>query len=139
MLFSFRRNFFIAIIALQFVACSETTEDPATTTTAEVKLIGPDAFEELITSTPSVQLVDVRTPGEWEQGVIASPLKFDWNAGEFTQRINELNKQQPVAVYCRSGNRSAGATQLLADKGFQQIYELDGGIKAWEAAGKPVN
>ncbi len=49
-----------------------------------------------------------------------------------------LDPGKPVVVYCRSGKRSAKATELLQSAGFTKVHDMDGGITAWQKAGKPV-
>ena len=76
------------------------------------------------------QLLDVRQPKEYEEGHLAGakliPLK------ELPGRLDELEKGKPIIVYCAIGGRSKAATQLLAGKDFASVYNMAGGIKAWE-------
>ena len=76
------------------------------------------------------QLLDVRQPGEYEQEHLAGarliPLK------ELPGRVAELDPDQPVLVYCAIGGRSRAAAQYLNGQGFNQVYNLSGGIKAWQ-------
>lgn len=86
----------------------------------------------------TVQLVDVRTPEEFAEGHIKGAKNinvFDRNFIEEAQE--ELDKSRPVAVYCRSGKRSADAARLLTAKGYH-IANLEGGILAWKQAGEPI-
>lgn len=75
------------------------------------------------------QLLDVRQPKEYEEGHLAGakliPLK------ELPGRLEELEKEKPVIVYCAVGGRSKAAAQLLAGKDFASVYNMAGGIKAW--------
>ncbi|MGN0187240.1 MAG: rhodanese-like domain-containing protein [Paludibacteraceae bacterium] len=99
--------------------------------------VDADAFEQLIADS-TVQLVDVRTSAEYEQGHIADALLIDFKSADFEAiSIERLDKSRPVAVYCRSGKRSAAAAQRLADNGFE-VYNLRGGILEWTQGGKPV-
>ena len=99
--------------------------------------IDVDAFAQLITKA-DVQLVDVRTPAEFAQGHIADALLIDFKAADFDALCAEkLDKSRPVAVYCRSGKRSAAAAQRLAAAGFT-VYNLQGGILEWIGSGKPL-
>lgn len=80
----------------------------------------------------SVQLLDVRTPQEYEQGHIKGAVNIDIYDANFLSDANkELDKTQPVAVYCRSGKRSADAANRLAADGYN-VTNLSGGILAWE-------
>ncbi len=99
--------------------------------------IDVDAFAQLITKA-DVQLVDVRTPVEFQQGHLADALLIDFKAADFDALCAEkLDKSRPVAVYCRSGKRSAAAAQRLAAVGFT-VYNLRGGILEWIGSGKPL-
>jgi rhodanese-related sulfurtransferase len=87
----------------------------------------------------SVQLLDVRTPGEYANGHLKNTLLANWNdAKEFDRRIAFVDKNKPVYVYCLSGGRSAAAAEKMRKEGYLQVYELDGGINAWKAAEKPL-
>lgn len=82
-------------------------------------------------------VLDVRTPEEYTQdGHIAGSLLMPLS--DVPQRMNELDKDQPIACFCRSGNRSRAACEQLASNGFSKLVNVDGGITAWRAAGYPV-
>lgn len=101
--------------------------------------LSAEAFEKGIHQPDSVQLLDVRTPGEYKTGHIGNALLADWNdAAEFNRRVAFINKQKPVYVYCLAGGRSAAAAKKLRESGFTEVYELTGGTNAWKAAGKPL-
>ena len=105
-------------------------------TGAVTTLSVPD-FAKKITDT-SIVLLDVRTPGEFASGHIAGATNIDFESGTFPADIQKLDKTKTYAVYCRSGNRSAQATALMAKDGFKSIFNLDGGINNWQGAGKEV-
>lgn len=95
-------------------------------------------FAEQMKTVNQVQLIDVRTPGEYADGHLQGATLINAQDGKFAQRVSELDTQQPVFVYCRSGRRSAMAAQRLAEMGFVQVIDLRGGIMAWSAKGLPV-
>ena len=78
----------------------------------------------------SFQLLDVRQPREYEQGHLAGALLMP--VKEVTTRIAELDREKPVLVYCHSGVRSKAACQLLLAEGFREVYNMSGGIVAWQ-------
>ena len=79
-----------------------------------------------------VQLVDVRTPGEYGAGHIDDAVNFDLsNRNAFMKQIETLDKDQPVYLYCLVGSRSAYAAKILRDKGFTKIYDYSGGYNDW--------
>lgn len=95
-----------------------------------------DEFEKAI-SKDSVQVLDVRTPGEYTSGHIKNTLLANWNdKAEFDRRISFIDKSKPVYVYCLAGGRSAAAAEKMRSIGFEKVYELQGGINAWKAADK---
>ena len=79
-------------------------------------------------------LVDVRTPEEFAQGALPNAVNISVSALDFPIKINRLQKDQPILIYCKSGGRSAQAVVFMKAFGFSKIYELEGGISAWEAA-----
>jgi rhodanese-related sulfurtransferase len=81
------------------------------------------------------QLVDVRAEHEWEAGRIAGAVHLP--LAELAERTGELDKDRPVVLYCRGGNRSTMATDALADAGFKAA-KLTEGIVCWEEAGLPL-
>lgn len=90
---------------------------------------GNEDFAKTI-SKKSTQLVDVRTPQEYEAGHIPGALNIDVRSADFDTQVAKLNKKKPVAVYCRSGVRSRIAASKLAGMGFT-VYNLDKGINGW--------
>lgn len=79
-----------------------------------------------------VQLLDVRTPKEWNQGTINGALKVNVTANGFETKADEvLDKSKEVYVYCRSGGRSLVASKLLKEKGYK-VYNVEGGYIAWK-------
>jgi rhodanese-related sulfurtransferase len=82
--------------------------------------------------------LDVRTPEEYAGGHLSGATNVDVNAADFGARIGRLTRTSTYLVYCHSGNRSARATAQLHELGFGHVYELTGGIAAWEQAGQPV-
>ena len=95
-------------------------------------------FADYLNKDKSVQLVDVRTPDEYADGHIRGAKDIDiYNADFLPTALKTLDKSRPVAVYCRSGKRSADAAAKLASDGYR-VTNLEGGILAWTAAHRPV-
>ena len=100
--------------------------------------LSADEFEKAI-SKDSVQLLDVRTQGEYISGHIKNTLWANWNdKDEFARRIAFVDKNKPVYVYCLAGGRSAAAAEKMRAMGFENVYELKGGINAWKAGDKKL-
>ena len=80
-----------------------------------------------------VQLIDVRTAEEYNSGHIKNAVNLDiFNRNAFTAYAKELDVNQPVFLYCRSGSRSRSASKLLVGLGFKEIYDLKGGYINWK-------
>ena len=94
------------------------------------KSVSTSAFKELIGNS-KVQLLDVRTPKEFELHKIEGALLINFYDADFEEQVNaQLDISIPVAIYCRSGVRSVDAGLLLMDKGFT-VYNLKEGIISW--------
>ncbi|MGB8339630.1 MAG: rhodanese-like domain-containing protein [Burkholderiales bacterium] len=81
-------------------------------------------------------LIDVRTDAEVARGKIHGALHIPLNM--LPVRLSELDKKQPLVFCCQMGGRSAQACQFAVAQGFSKVYNLQGGMSAWLAAGKPT-
>ncbi len=87
----------------------------------------------------NIQLLDVRTAGEYQSGHLKNALLADWNnEAQFQDRIQYLDKKKAVYVYCLSGARSSAAADWLHQQGYTHVVSLQGGINAWKQANKTV-
>lgn len=94
-------------------------------------------FAELIADT-NVVVLDVRTAAEFAEGHIQRAILIDQGQSDFVEKAKAtLPKGKTIAVYCRSGRRSASAAGRLADVGYKCV-NLKGGIIAWQGANMPV-
>ncbi len=86
-----------------------------------------------------VTLIDARTRKEWDEGRLEGAERIEIAAEDFDEKaVADLDRDEPVLVYCHSGGRSAKAAERLEKLGFKKVYDLKGGILAWKAAGKKV-
>lgn len=86
-----------------------------------------------------VLLVDVRTEEEFLAGTIEGAINVNWKDRYFPETVvKEVSNDKPVAIFCRSGNRSSRAQAVMQYAGFTKVYNLSTGFKGWEAAGFPV-
>ncbi|MCC6612872.1 MAG: rhodanese-like domain-containing protein [Anaerolineae bacterium] len=109
---------------------------PATPEGVTLASITPADYEtQFAASGAEHLLVDVRTPEEFAEGHIPGAVNI--SVQTLPDRLNEIPRDIPVVVYCRSGNRSGQASQILAQAGYETIYDL-GAITAWQAAGLPI-
>ncbi len=97
-----------------------------------------DAFESMLKKDSTIQLLDVRTPEEFQEGHLAHAQNMNVEDANFGDKISQLDKNRPVMVYCLKGSRSANAADQLSTIGFLKVYDLQGGIAAWNKAGKSV-
>jgi rhodanese-related sulfurtransferase len=107
------------------------------TSNEATKKVDPVEFSEVIAE-PGVIILDVRTPEEFNAGHIENAININVADSNFSSEVSKLDKNATVAVYCRSANRSAVATKEMAELGFTDMYDMQGGIIDWEAAGGPV-
>lgn len=84
-------------------------------------------FVRVYKATPNAQLLDVRTPSEWENGKIEASACVDYMSSDFKKNVAKLDKSKPIFVYCAAGGRSAKASKILQDAGFKKVYNLTGG------------
>jgi rhodanese-related sulfurtransferase len=83
-------------------------------------------------------IIDVRTPEEFAEGHIEGAVLVNFQDNDFRDKVGELDRDKTHLIYCRSGARSAGARDVMAELGFHEIYNMLNGILGWEAAGHPV-
>lgn len=91
---------------------------------------------ELNAARPDLQIVDVRAPAEWEGGHV--PGATHLFLPELREKAGQLNKEQPVAVYCDSGYRASIGASILKQEGFRAVSNVPGSWQAWKKAGLPI-
>ena len=91
----------------------------------------PEQLRQRLETGEPLLLIDVREPYEWQianleaQGAQLIPL------GDLADRLDTIDTDQEIVLYCRSGSRSASAQQHMRSRGFERVYNLRGGINAW--------
>jgi hydroxyacylglutathione hydrolase len=98
--------------------------------------IGQMSVHELNERKSSLQVLDVRSPGEWKKGRVAGARHIF--LPELRKRIGELDRTKPTAVYCGSGYRASIATSILKPEGFDELWNVPGSWEAWKKAKLPV-
>jgi rhodanese-related sulfurtransferase len=122
---------FLLICTLLFLAGCGTSAQTG-------KEVNADEFEKGM-SGKDIQLLDVRTAGEYRNGHLKGALQANWNnTKEFEERVVALDKSKTVYIYCLSGVRSHDAAGWMRSKGFSNVVELKGGFSSWKAGNKPV-
>ena len=103
-----------------------------TASSDNIEILDVATFKEAIT-TEKVQLVDVRTGLEHRGGHIESAVNIDFfDRANFNENFAGFDREKPMYLYCRSGNRSQRTAKKLLKIGFKKIYDLKGGFKAWK-------
>jgi len=92
-------------------------------------------FKALMDSLSDEVVLDVRTLGEVQGGIIPGALHMDYNSPDFNGKALTLDKTKPILVYCLSGGRSASAAAYLRENGFAKVVELAGGSLQWKNQG----
>jgi len=108
----------------------------ACTETKTTSLLSPVDFDTQYRATEGAILLDVRTVEEVNAGALAGAINIVYDDA-FAEKLSHLEKK-PIFVYCGSGIRSAKGAAILKEKGYNSVFEMDGGMKAWKAAGLPV-
>ncbi len=122
--------FFITFIYLSIILSSCQAQ-----TSKNIQLLEAPAFAEKIKNTPNAQILDVRTPQEFAGDHIENAKNINWLNADFATNAATLDNTKPVFVYCKAGSRGNKAAAKLEEMGFTNIYDLQGGILKWEAAG----
>jgi rhodanese-related sulfurtransferase len=132
---SLRLTFAASLAALLLLgACGGSTA-----TDSKLELTSVDDIAEIIASPPEdLVILDIRTQEEFDAGHLAGAIIVDYYASDFEAQLRQLDLTVPYVMYCNSGNRSANALALMDSVGFEEVYEMDGGIQAWFAAGGAV-
>jgi rhodanese-related sulfurtransferase len=117
----------ILFVGITLIGCS---------TNQKSSVVNIDQGLELIENEKKLQLIDVRTPGEYSEGHLENSINIDiYDFENFEIEVNKLSKDQPVLIYCKSGSRSKEATDQLIALGFEEVYDLQGGITKWISSG----
>lgn len=124
----------VLLLLSTLLACenqSPTNENLAT--------IAPAVFAEKLQE-DGVIILDVRTEGEFQEGHVEGALQHDYyETDSFKGFLEGLDKSKTYLIYCRSGGRSGTTLDMMAQMGFDKVYNLDGGFNAWKAANLPVS
>ena len=121
-------SFTLLLLSFVFVACQNSSQ---TATTANEKSaytqLSVEEFKAKLATVEKPQLIDVRTPREFEQGNIPGSKMINFKDRTFAAEMAKLDKNRPLFIYCQSGGRSLkGCNQDVTD-GFIEVYELTGG------------
>jgi rhodanese-related sulfurtransferase len=127
-----------AFLNVMLAGAAETpAQKPSASAAKPFKNVGAEEFDKLRQNKTNVVL-DVRTPKEYAAGHIPGAVLIDFNSPDFEKEIARLDKNKTYLVHCQGGVRSAKACGKLEKLDFPHLYNLEGGMKAWEKAKKPI-
>jgi phage shock protein E len=118
----------VTVVVLAVAACSGPT-------TTAVRAVGA---QEAVVLLDGRTVIDVRTPAEAAEGMVAGAVNIDFEAPDFRERVAELDRDGSYLLYCRTGNRSAQAAAIMAELGFTDVVD-GGGFDGLVAAGAPTS
>lgn len=125
-------------LSLGLMACSGAPVPSGAQDTSPVhEVLAPAAFKERLAGDPG-PLIDVRTPEEWNEGVIQGAQLLDYFDAGFRDAVLRTPHDRPVYLYCAAGGRSYKAALYMMQNGYTRIVELDGGMDAWRETGQMV-
>ena len=128
----------LAVAAITGVsACTSSAPASSSSSPATGQHVAASDFSTAM-KTPSTVVLDVRTPAESASGHLPAGQNINIKGSDFVNRIAGLDKNATYAVYCRSGNRSGTALAQMSAAGFTHVYDLAGGIGAWQNMGGPM-
>lgn len=93
--------------------------------------ITAEQAQKLIAFDQNIQVLDIRTPGEFENGSVPGAINIDFRGSDFKEQIAQLDRATPYVVHCASGGRSGSSLELFKELGFQRIYHMTDGFNGW--------
>jgi len=123
----------LTVLPIVLMSCNSNENESSIENQYVIENINAAKFKEKLENSDNHVLIDVRTPDEFDSGHINSALNIDIYNSNFENEISKLEREKPVFLYCRSGGRSATAANKLKELGFKTIYNLEGGITAWNS------
>jgi rhodanese-related sulfurtransferase len=133
-----KKAYLIAVVMMSWIAGANAADQSnSATSKTSVQHVNPKLAQQLIVD-KKVIVLDLRTPTEFKAARIKGAANIDCLAPDFEERIKGLDKSKSYLVHCASGGRSTRSLSTFQRQQFQSIYHLDGGIKAWEKDGLPL-
>jgi phage shock protein E len=133
---------FVAALALTNIRAEDKPAKPdsagATAPAKKYKDIDAETFDKMRKSEKNAVVLDVRTRDEYKNGHIPGSVLLDFNSPDFEKELGKLDKNKTYLVHCAVGGRSARACKKMGALDFSKVYNLEGGMGAWDKAGKPV-
>lgn len=129
--------FIAVLLIISLTSCGEKKNATTTQTKVENEL-SVQEFAAKIQSDTTIQLVDVRTWGEYMERHLKNAKWIDYYKPDFMELVKVLDPEKPVYLYCRTGRRSFEALRKMENAGFKNVVHLKGGITAWQSENMPT-
>lgn len=128
-------NRLVSLLLFQLLITSCSHQGKSTTN--YVNLSAEDALELIETNSGNDKfvLLDTRTISEYHAGHLKNSTFINYNSGDYWKQIVELDTTKSYLIYCHSGGRSKNTARFMAKNGFQQVYNMKGGIVSWKRKG----
>ena len=117
------------LVALSFALCAQSKV---------YRDVSASGFKAAMDSLPNAIILDLRTADELKAGIIPDAKQIDYFSKQFEEQIDKLDRSGIYFVYCAGGGRSGEAKDLMKEKGFACVYNLEGGFTAWKKQKMPV-
>jgi rhodanese-related sulfurtransferase len=129
--------FTLTIITLFQISCKTTTKNSSTTSLGKIHNVSISEFQKAMKLSDAT-LVDVRTPEEYTEYHIKGAININWYKRTFRNYVLNIPQDKPILIYCRTGNRTSKTSTALQSLGFENIYNLEKGIKQWKIENAPT-
>lgn len=131
----------VASLGVLFMSCeaqsqgTNNQEAQAQSSSSEgtYKILSAAEFEKAMNK-DNITIVDVRTPEEYQNGHLKTAQNINYFDSDFQEKMALFDKEKPLYIYCKSGNRSGKAGKIIQKMGFKEVYDLQGGVSAWSGA-----
>jgi rhodanese-related sulfurtransferase len=119
----------LVLVTILSMSCNTKSQSDA------IKVLTPTEFKQ---KSVKQTIIDIRAPQEFSEGHIEGAVNINYFDDNFLDQMAKYDKNQPIFIYCRSGNRTESASKKAADFGFKEIYDLEGGILYWIKNGNEI-
>ncbi|MFK5880390.1 MAG: rhodanese-like domain-containing protein [Flavobacteriaceae bacterium] len=128
-------KYILTLFIVASITSCNSQQKKATDANAVVEVVSTEIFEKI---EEAAQLIDIRTPEEYNEGYIKNAVNINFFDDDFMEQMSKLNKDEPLYIYCRSGGRSGRASDKLEEAGFTKVYDLGVGMNGWRKEEKAV-
>ncbi|MEZ5921972.1 MAG: rhodanese-like domain-containing protein [Parvularculaceae bacterium] len=132
-----KRKFIMLALAMLAACLAAFAARPAHAEEVAVAHMNVQQAKQLIAALPDLQIIDVRTGGEFREGHLNGAVNINYYSPLFRRDIGKFDRDRPYLVHCKTGARSSRAVRIMRELGFTMIYHMDGGTDAWRAASLP--